>query len=94
MPLSSFSEPRPGQVLMRVLGQPPELQDEFDALVALIMAEGYRGRFWSQTWTYVDLDGWSYWPSMSWYGADRGKANTMLNRRRLDDGQLRFEEAS
>ena len=35
-------------------------------------------------------EGFAYWPSQSWYGSDAGKPNTMLNRRRLDTGQLRL----
>ncbi len=59
--------------------------------MALIESSGYTGRFWQQTWTYLDLGEWAYWPSQSWYGPDAGKPNTMLNRRRLDDGQQRLE---
>ncbi len=70
----------------------PELQDAFDQFVALIESDGYTGRFWQQTWRYIDLDGWAFWPSMSWYGPDAGRPATMLNRRRLDTGQLRMED--
>jgi hypothetical protein len=64
---------------------------EFDWLVALIEGHGYTGAFWQARWTYLDLDGRAYWSSQSWYGPDAGKPATMLNRRRLDDGQLRME---
>jgi hypothetical protein len=69
----------------------PALQASFDALVALIERDGYVGRFWGSSWRYVDLDEHAYWPSQSWYGPDAGRPNTMLNRRRLDVGQLRLE---
>jgi len=72
----------------------PELQAAFDAYVELIETYGYKGRFGRQTWTYFDLDGWAFWPSQSWFGADAGKPATMLNRRRLDqpvDGQLNLD---
>lgn len=59
--------------------------------MALIERDGYTGIFWQQRWRYIDIDGFAYWPSQSWYGPDAGKPNTMLNRRRLDDGQLRME---
>jgi hypothetical protein len=42
-------------------------------------------------WKNIDLDGWAFWSSQSWYGPDAGKPATMLNRRRLDSGQLRLE---
>jgi hypothetical protein len=69
----------------------PELQIEFDAFLTLIERVGYTGRFWGSRWRYLDLDDRAYWPSQSWHGPDRGKPNTMINRRRLDDGQLRLE---
>jgi hypothetical protein len=69
----------------------PELQASFDAFVALIEVMGYTGHFWQQTWRYIDLDGWAFWPSQSCYGRDAGLPDTMLNRRRLNTGQLRME---
>jgi hypothetical protein len=68
-----------------------EQREEFDWLVRLIDSTGYTGRFWGSTWRYLDLDGRAYWSSQSWYGPDGGKPATMLNRRRLDDGQLRLD---
>jgi len=68
-----------------------EQQAEFDWLTLLIGQHGYKGTFQGQTWTYVDLDGWAFWLSKSWHGIDQGVPNTMLNRRRLTDGQLRLD---
>lgn len=68
-------------------------QREFDRLVRLINSTGYIAEFWGSYWRYLDLDGRAYWPSQSWYGPDAGQPDTMLNRRRLDDGQLRLEVA-
>ena len=59
----------------------PELKAEFDRFRELICKHGYPGTFWNQTWTYLDVDGWKYWESTSWFG-DGGK---MLNRARLED---------
>ena len=56
-----------------------ELQADFDQFRDLIRKHGYPMTFWNQTWTYLDVDGWMYWESKSWY-ADGGK---MLNRARL-----------
>jgi hypothetical protein len=68
-----------------------EQQQEFDRLVRLINSTGYTARFWGSAWQYLDLDGRTYWASQSWYGPDAGRPATMLNRRRLDDGQPRSE---
>jgi hypothetical protein len=68
-----------------------EDQGTFDWLVGLIARHGYAGTFWGARWSYLDLDGRAYWSSQSWYGPDARKPATMLNRRRLDDGQLRLE---
>jgi hypothetical protein len=59
----------------------PELQADFDTFRELIREHGYRGTFWNQTWTYLDVDGWKYWESKSWF-EDGGR---MLNRARLDE---------
>jgi hypothetical protein len=67
-----------------------EQQADFDWLVEVIMRIGYRGSYWGSSWRYVDLDDHKYWPSRSWYGADAGTPNAMLNRARLDQGQLSF----
>jgi len=50
-----------------------EDQARFDRLVRLIESFGYRGSFWGSTWTYLDHEGFAYWPSQSWYGPDAGK---------------------
>jgi hypothetical protein len=64
----------------------PELQVDFDMFRELISKHGYQGTFWNQTWTYLELDGWKYWESKSWFG-DGGK---MLNRARLkESAQMR-----
>jgi hypothetical protein len=47
----------------------------------LIRKHGYRGTFRNQTWTCLDVDGWKYWESKSWFG-DGGE---MLNRARLEE---------
>jgi hypothetical protein len=42
----------------------PEQQNAFDWFAALIARHGYEGRFWGQSWTYLDLgDGFKYWES-------------------------------
>ncbi len=47
----------------------PELQGDFDAFAAVITRDGYPGRFWRQTWVYLDMpDGFKYWQSNEVYG--------------------------
>ena len=55
----------------------PDLQEEFDWFADLIERVGYKGWFWHQEWTYVDVDGWKFWTSKEWYGEPGGR---MLNR--------------
>jgi hypothetical protein len=57
---------------------PPELRTDFDHFLASVRKHGYRGTFWNQSWTYLEVDGWKYWESKSWF-ADGGK---ILNRAR------------
>lgn len=40
-----------------------EQQTEFDWFVALIAEHGYPGRFWQQTWTYLNIGDHKYWQS-------------------------------
>ncbi len=65
----------------------PELQADFDRFCQLIARHGYAGVFWHQTWVYLDVDGWRYWESKSWFG-EGGK---ILNRARNEDAQLTRE---
>ena len=67
-----------------------EQQVEFDWLVALIERIGYRGPFWGSTWRYVDIGEFKFWTSREWHGDGPG-VNGMLNRARIDSGQLRLE---
>ena len=59
----------------------PELQADFDHFREMIRKHGYRGTFWDQTWTYLDVDGWKYWESKSWFG----DGDKMLNRAWLEE---------
>ena len=43
-----------------------EQQTAFDWFADVIARHGYRGRFWGQEWTYLDLgDGFKYWESQT-----------------------------
>jgi hypothetical protein len=58
----------------------PEQQNAFDWFAALIARHGYGGRFWGQSWTYLDLgDGFKYWESRT---LDR--TGRIINRTRND----------
>jgi hypothetical protein len=50
-----------------------------DWFVALIAEHGYRGRFWGQSWIYLDIDEHKYWESRT---LDRSGA--IINRALLD----------
>jgi hypothetical protein len=42
----------------------PRAPDAFDWFADLIARDGYRGRFWGQSWTYLDpRDRFKYWES-------------------------------
>jgi hypothetical protein len=60
----------------------PELHPNFDRFCRLVAKHGYRATFWNQTWVYLDVDGWHYWESKSWFG-EGGK---ILNRARGEPG--------
>jgi hypothetical protein len=64
----------------------PALQADFDAFAALIAERGYRGPYWGATWTYLDVDAHKYWISRELHGD-----GLIVNRARLDSGQLRLE---
>ena len=58
----------------------PEHQTAFDWLADVIALQGYRGRFWGQEWTYLDLgDGFKYWESKT-----LDKTGRIINRTRND----------
>ena len=40
-----------------------KLQMTFDRFLELIKEHGYRGTFWNQAWTYLEVDGYKYWES-------------------------------
>jgi hypothetical protein len=42
-------------------------QRDFDRFVALIDEHGYRGRFLSTTYRYLNIEGWRYWRSPAYY---------------------------
>ena len=42
-------------------------------------------------WTYLDLDGWAYWPSQSWHGPDRASPPRCSTGAASTTGQLRLE---
>ena len=46
----------------------PEGQAEFDWFAALIAQHGYSGRFWNQSWVYLDVDDRKYWVSSELFG--------------------------
>jgi hypothetical protein len=46
---------------------PAGRQDDYDRFVGLIEQHGYRGRFLSTTYTYLNVDGWRYWQSPSYF---------------------------
>jgi hypothetical protein len=51
-------------------------QAAFDRFAALIREHGYKGRFLSTVYTYVDLEGHRYWTSPSYFPP----GSVMLNR--------------
>jgi hypothetical protein len=46
--------------------------------VRLIDSTGYSGRFWQQTWRYIDLDGRACWPSQSWMLSEPAHGTTLV----------------
>jgi hypothetical protein len=55
-----------------------EYQTGFDWFADLIAGHGYRGRFWGEGWTYLDLgDGFKYWESKT-----LDKTGRIINRAR------------
>ena len=56
----------------------PGHQAAFDWFANLIERHGYPGRFWGQSWTYLDLgDGFKYWESKT-----LDKTGRIINRAR------------
>ena len=53
---------------------------DFDRFTALIASHGYSGRFWSQSWVYLHVDGFKYWQSQT---LDRS-GGLIVNRARLE----------
>lgn len=51
-------------------------EGDFEAFVLYIRANGYQGRFGGATYTYLDVDGWTYWTM----GAPVAET-TLINRR-------------
>jgi hypothetical protein len=49
-------------------------------LAALIAEHGYSGRFWNQSWVYLDVDDRKYWVSAELFGD-----GLIVNRARLED---------
>lgn len=57
----------PHEYCLRAWLEPKE-QIEFDWLAGLIAQHGYPGRFWSATWTYLDVDEHKIWQSRELFG--------------------------
>ena len=56
----------------------PEQQPALDWFADVIVRHGYRGQFWGQEWTYLELgDGYKYWESKT-----LDKTGRIINRTR------------
>ena len=61
----------------------PEQQSAFDWFAAMVARYGYRGRFWGQSWTYLELgDGFKYWESKT-----LDKTGRIINRTRTRESE-------
>jgi hypothetical protein len=49
----------------------PERQTDFDWFAALVARHGYSGRFWNQSWVYLDVGDHKYWVSSELFGDGR-----------------------
>ena len=66
---------------------PADAQDDFDWFESLVAEHGYPGTFWRATWLYLELgDGWKYW-----FSNEAFREGRIVNRARLDIGQLNME---
>ena len=62
--------------------EPPDVA-EHDRMIEHIAEHGYQGRFQGRAYTYVDVDGHTYWASRGIY-----QPHPIINRRRNDGRPL------